>query len=171
MPKHSVCAEIGVHEGDFSVEILRRVKPAALQLIDPWRHEGGQEYQTAWYSVGQSTMDSRYESVLRRFDKEIKRKRVQVHRAYSSVAVTSFPDDYFDWVYIDGNHLDEFVRKDLELYYPKVKSGGYLTGEDYGVEGWWKNGVQTAVDDFVRTRGLKFELIETQFVFRKPRND
>ena len=36
MPQRSICAEIGVHEGDFSQDILCSVKPVKLHLIDPW---------------------------------------------------------------------------------------------------------------------------------------
>jgi hypothetical protein len=26
-----------------------------------------------------------------------------------------------------------------EFYYPKVKAGGFMIGDDYGVKGWWNN--------------------------------
>ena len=37
MPERSVCAEIGVHEGEFSAQILDTVDPEKLHLIDPWK--------------------------------------------------------------------------------------------------------------------------------------
>ena len=158
MPRRSVCAEIGIHGGDYTHQILRHVEPVKLHLIDPWKHESGEQYKEALYgtsiSDGQATMDKRFNAVKARFAEQIERHQVQVHRAYSSDVVYTFSDNYFDWMYIDGNHLHEFVKKDLQLYYPKVKPGGYLTGDDYGVEGWWKNGVKTAVDDFVTQYGL-----------------
>jgi Methyltransferase domain len=172
MPRNSICAEIGVHEGDFAEEILRSQKPVMLHLIDPWRYEDRREYNEAWYggkaSGGQAVMDNRFRLVKRRFSKRIRRKQVAVHRGYSSDIVNEFSDDYFDWIYIDGNHLYEYVKQDLELYYPKVKPGGYITGDDYGVEGWWSNGVQKAVDEFVGqlSSRLRLELIGTQFIIR-----
>ena len=39
MPKNSVCAEIGVNQGQFSKEILEVVQPKKLHLIDPWAGE------------------------------------------------------------------------------------------------------------------------------------
>ena len=36
-----------------------------------------------------------------------------------------------DFVYIDGNHRYEFVAKDIELYYPKVRVGGIIGGHDF----------------------------------------
>ena len=114
-------------------------------------------------------MDNRFRLVEGRFSKRIRRKQVAVHRGYSSDIVNEFSDDYFDWIYIDGNHLYDYVKQDLELYYPKVKPGGYITGDDYGVEGWWSNGVQKAVDEFVGQRScrLRLELIGTQFIIRR----
>lgn len=172
MPRRSICAEIGVHEGDFSAEILRHVQPARLHLIDPWKHQEGEQYDKAWYGGGavggQAKMDDRLESVKSRFRKEIAQGRIVVHRSFSSDAAAGFKDGYFDWIYIDGNHLYEFVKQDLELYEPKVKSGGYLTGDDYGNEGWWDNGVQKAVDAFVESRSdLSLEVIGSQFVIKK----
>ncbi len=91
-------------------------------------------------------MDERYQKVWERFDKEIRTGQVRVHRAFSGSIYDIFEDYYFDWIYIDGNHLYEFVKQDLQLYYPKVKPGGCITGDDYGAQGWWENGVQRAVD-------------------------
>jgi hypothetical protein len=42
----------------------------------------------------------------------------------SEEAVDLFENAYFDWVYIDGNPLYEYVRNDLQNYDPKVKPGG-----------------------------------------------
>ena len=37
IPKDSVCVEIGVWKGKFSKQILDKVKPEKLHLIDPWK--------------------------------------------------------------------------------------------------------------------------------------
>lgn len=50
-------------------------------------------------------------------------------------AAEDFPDEYFDWVYIDANHQYDFIREDLKIYYKKVKRGGFITGDDYYVWG------------------------------------
>ncbi len=172
MPKRSVCAEIGVDEGAFSEQILRTVEPRRLHLVDPWRHEQGDLYRESRYGglgpTGQADMDERYEKVRERFDEEVRNGQVCIHRALSSSIYENFEDHYFDWVYVDGNHLYEFVKQDLELCYPKVKLGGYITGDDYGARGWWENGVQRAVDEFVRRRpGLTLRVNGTQFVIEK----
>ena len=166
MPKGSVCAEIGVNEGEFSRQILDEVEPQRLHLIDPWKQGEGLFGKQA--TQEQEVMDARYAKVMERVAEEIASGRVQVHRNPSSEVHEAFEDSCFDWVYVDGNHLYEYVKQDLELYYPKVKAGGYLTGDDYGVRGFWGNGVQKAVDEFVsRTPGVTLKVQGTQFIIKK----
>jgi hypothetical protein len=153
LPKHSVGAEIGVHKGDFSAVILATVAPVRLHLIDPWHYESSSTYERAWYGGqakgGQTEMDERYESVLERFEDDIEAGTVVVHRAESAPVLASLPDDYFDWVYVDGNHLYEYVRQDLDWSLRKTKRGGLITGDDYREGGWWEGGVKQAVDEVV----------------------
>ena len=79
-----------------------------------------------------------------------------------------FPDEYFDWVYIDGNHLYEYVKEDLEVSLRKTKAGGLITGDDYTEGGWWEGGVKKAVDEFSTNNAVHLlEIRNRQFVFRK----
>jgi len=167
-----VGAEIGVYAGDFSEEILHIVKPAKLGLIDPWIHETSEQYKHAWYGGraqgGQEEMDALHKVVLTRFRRQIRAGQVSVHRGYSSEVCKEFPDGYFDWVYIDGNHFYEFVKSDLELYYTKVKRGGYITGDDYKIGDWWEGGVKAAVDEFVESKPVELvEIRNGQFILKK----
>ncbi|MDX9873854.1 MAG: class I SAM-dependent methyltransferase [Spongiibacteraceae bacterium] len=171
IPADSVGAEIGVHKGDFSAELLAHVRPRELHLIDPWQHETSNIYRDAWYggkaSAGQLEMDERYQQTCDRFEEEMDDGRVIVHRGYSDEVLAGFSDDYFDWVYIDGNHLYEFVRQDLLLSLQKVRPGGMITGDDYTEGGWWEGGVKLAVDEFVREAPVELMALENrQFALR-----
>lgn len=176
MPRLGTVAEIGVHKGDFSKKILEVAEPKLLHLIDPWKYEAAGDYKSAWYGGlakdGQREMNGRYASVKARFAEELASGRVVLHRETSYAASEQFPAFYFDWIYIDGNHLYKFVRQDLDLYATKVKVGGYLTGDDYGMEGWWANGVQRAVDEFVsRHPQLTLKLRDSQFIVKKQQSE
>jgi hypothetical protein len=170
MPKGSICAEIGVWEGEFSERILHTVQPQRLHLIDPWRYEGDETYREAWYGGGagsQARMDAVYEAVCRRFRRQIGKGRVVIHRQSSDQAASEFPDGHFDWVYVDGNHQYEFARRDLELYATKIKMGGYLAGDDYAEGGWWQGGVKRAVDELLQRGGCRMVWHrERQFVLQ-----
>jgi hypothetical protein len=52
-------------------------------------------------------------------------------RAKSEIAADIFPDNSLDFVYIDANHAYQYVVQDIQLWYPKVKPGGYICGHDY----------------------------------------
>ena len=172
LPAGSVGAEIGVHLGDFSEEILAAVQPRTLHLIDPWEFQASPTYARSLYGGehgrGATEMDQRHNAVLKRFAGQIANGTVKVHRAYSNAALEDFNDGHFDWVYIDGNHLYEFVKQDLELSFRKVRPGGYITGDDYGDGGWWKGGVKKAVDEFITTHAVTLvELKGGQFILRR----
>jgi hypothetical protein len=161
-----------VHKGDFSEQLLRYLSPKELHLVDPWKYEDSAEYKDAWYGGladgGQAEMDERYRSVCQRFEPEIRAGCVRVHRMFSADALKGFVDEYFDWIYIDGNHRYEFVKADLELSWMKIKPGGFLTGDDYINYGWWKGGVKKAVDEFVEERRVRrIDIRNNQFLLRK----
>jgi hypothetical protein len=172
LPKKAVCVEIGVHKGDFSEQILNITNPKELNLIDPWKHEESDTYKDAWYGGkarrGQQEMDQRYQSVCNRFQTDIATGKVKIHRDYSEGGLSRFPDNSLDWIYIDRNHLYEFVKKDLELSFEKTKPGGYITGDDYMEEGWWQGGVKKAVDEFVENKPVRLvKLKNRQFILQK----
>mgnify|MGYP004447172199 CR=1 FL=1 len=152
----AICAEIGVWKGNFSHKILRR-DPKELHLIDPWAH---QDYKKRWYSIEQEKMDKIHLGVQERFKNC---PNVKIHRKFSTEV--KFPKNYFDWVYVDGNHSYEFVLKDLNYYFPLIKKGGYLCGDDYG----WRDadcpkGPKVAVDEFALKNNLKLKISGNQFV-------
>jgi len=170
MPKNAICAEIGVWKGDFSQRILDSTNPSKLHLIDPWAFQPDFPYR--WYggirAGSQKEMDAVFEGARERFSG---RTEVKFHREYSDKAALEFPDHYFDWVYIDGNHDYEFVKKDLEAFLPKVKEGGFLTGDDYTLPSADDSQfipVKEAVSEFVRENSVKFlKLFGAQFIIRK----
>ncbi|MBY0356354.1 MAG: class I SAM-dependent methyltransferase [Candidatus Obscuribacterales bacterium] len=171
-PPNSVGAEIGVWRGDFSSRILEVVRPAKLHLIDPWLYETDGIYKQALYGGderNQDMLDDIYNQVQKRFNAQIKTEQVLIHRSSSETAASIFDDNYFDWIYIDGNHLYECVKKDLHRYLPKVKQGGYITGDDYANKNaWWQNGVEKAVDEFIESGYCtKLEIRDHQFILQK----
>jgi len=165
MPKNSVCAEIGVYNGDFTKRILQIVKPKKFYLIDKW---GGIPGETD--SI--ETWEKRYQIVRKKFSSEIKKGKVIIKRDYSHVVLKEFDDSYFDWIYIDGSHKYDVVKKDLELSYLKVKPGGFITGDDYDSKHKsWGAGLMKAVDEFASTHSIKkLQIKNNQFIFKSEKN-
>lgn len=47
-----------------------------------------------------------------------------------------FSDASLDWVHLDARHDYESVKADIEAWLPKVRVGGWLSGDDYDVAKW-----------------------------------
>ena len=170
MPKRSICVEVGTWKGDNAARILKLVRPVRLLLVDPWEFREEDPYREAQYggkvAGSQHDMDLVFESVVQRFAREIESGIVEVRRCRSTEALDHLDDESLDWVYLDGDHTYEAVLRDLVGFSTKVRAGGYIAGDDYGVTGWWKDGVTKAVNDFVASdsadllwqRGVQFLL-------------
>ncbi|MGD2186517.1 MAG: class I SAM-dependent methyltransferase [Desulfobacterales bacterium] len=154
MPKHSVCAEIGVSQGMFTEEILEVVQPKKLHLIDPWAREPHIHY---------------YASVCEKFKDSIESGQVEVHRDKSQFVYDLFPDQYFDWIYVDGSHNYKSVKRDLDFYYHKVKMFGFITGDDYRLVEKRK-GLRDAVAEIGEKYLMRLILIKNnQFILWKKK--
>lgn len=57
-----------------------------------------------------------------------------------------FADKSIDFLYIDGDHSYQGIKKDIELWYPKVKPGGIIAGHDFIDD--YNMGVVQAVKEF-----------------------
>ena len=181
-----ICAEIGVWKGTGSKKILKRLRdlsnyrhvypenstPGQLHLIDPWffgyidsspKSVGAKRM----FDIPQSEIDQIYESVCNEFTDS---PEVTIHRKASTKA--KFSKGYFDWVYIDGDHRYDAVLADLEHYYPLVKTGGYICGDDYKwtCETDCPRGPGPAVDLFAEKYNLNLQIghpRRSQFVMQK----
>jgi len=138
-------AEIGTLYGINAHAILSTLSINKLYLIDPYAlYPEYLDIQTpfAWRAERHAN------SLLLPFqDKITKLKK------FSSEAVSDIPDE-LDFIYIDGNHSYEFVKADIENYWPKIKKGGVLGGHDYYNSGKARE-VKRAVDEFVEKNKLK----------------
>lgn len=171
LPKGSVGVEIGVWKGAFSRQVVDLVQPREYHLVDPWVFVG--EQAECMYGGTnarmQQDMDAIHASVVEAFAQH---PEVFIHRQYSMEAVGRFADGSLDWVYVNGDHYYDGVMQDLEAYYPKLRKGGLLCGDDLY---WTKpslNGdkpVERAVHDLVRKHGVKdLRLFGSQFIITKP---
>lgn len=153
MPKNARCAEIGVWNGGFSDVILEVTKPAELILIDPWEKLAEQSPEEWTHNKHQDHqfMQKMHNHVVSCYHHL---SNVSIRCGFSSDILSSFPDKYFDWVYIDGNHQYDFVREDVKLAFKKVRHGGIIAGDDFF---WKRNGrmhVKEAVLDEMRSQGM-----------------
>ncbi len=169
--KRGCGAEIGVHQGNYSLNLLNTTKPKKFYLVDPWIGSGERRHAKSRYSSGstsQAEMDTRYALVMTRFAKQIMSSAVEILRRSSADASRLIDDKSLDFAYIDGDHNYEGVKADLARYWPKVKARGLLISDVYTTTGWWKDGVVRAIHEFLPTVNCQVDfVIGTQFCIRK----
>ncbi len=155
--KSLVGAEIGVFKGNHAKQILNGyLNIEKLVLVDPWVPFGG------GYDLSGRDFDNIYREVNELFEND---KRVEIIRDLSVNVLNKFHDEYFDFIYIDGNHQYEFVLNDLEAWYPKLKKYGVMCGDDFGHPSG--RGVIKAVSEFVYKYKLLVFSEDSQFWFVK----
>jgi hypothetical protein len=62
--------------------------------------------------------------------------KIQLIIADSVSAARLFSDTSLDWVHLDARHDYASVKTDIEAWLPKVKNGGWLSGDDYDEQKW-----------------------------------
>lgn len=134
--------EIGVQNGNFSKTILDN-SDIYLYLVDAWR------YFPEGYVDKCNVDPSRHIKRMVNTTKKLlpHEGRFTLIRDISINASKLFDDDFFDFIYIDANHSYESVLEDLKLWYPKVKTGGIISGHDYTTD-LPSIDVKRAVDEF-----------------------
>lgn len=146
--------EIGVLAGENSLEMFENLNIKKLYLIDPYSSYSDYK-ETEMDARGQKSLNKYEQSARNRLNK-YKDKIVWVKK-FSSDAWKDIKEEV-DFVYIDGNHQYEYVKKDIETYYPLVKKGGVFGGHDYNTflpmeKSMQDYGVVEAVTEFLK--GLK----------------
>jgi predicted O-methyltransferase YrrM len=70
----------------------------------------------------------------------------------SKHAAELFGPEAFNFVFIDANHGYEFVKEDILAWWPKLKKGGLMCGDDY--QNKPTHGVIRAVDELLPRRNI-----------------
>jgi len=67
-------------------------------------------------------------------DTEPYKDRRRIMRKKSVEAAFEIKDESLDYAFIDGDHSYEGVKRDITLWWPKVKKGGWIGGHDWKSE-------------------------------------
>ncbi len=132
-----VCVEIGVFGGSSAFPVLSALKylgSGQLIAIDPWDKIECIKYFDPiedaahlkwWGNLNISFIYYAYLNMLKKHELEA---YVTTIRSTSEQAVIHIGE--IDILYIDGNHNEEVSSRDVELYLPKVRPGGYIWYND-----------------------------------------
>lgn len=144
-------AEIGVNAGFYSQTLCKEIPNLKLFCIDPWDWSVDKMMEPCYYKC--IKILSPYSGAI-------------IMRMKSEEAVELVPDESLDFVYIDALHDYKNVLMDIELWEPKVRRGGIVSGHDYVNR---RNfGVIQAVEEYTRSNNI-FYFITTVVARRDNR--
>jgi glycosyltransferase involved in cell wall biosynthesis len=160
----TVC-EVGVRDGENLFNLVTDEVEFALG-VDIWRNTDVPSENDLNFS--QAELDQQYKNVL---EKTYNYKgRVCISRKFSHEAAQDFPNEYFDYIYLDADHTYNAVKRDLESWWPKLKKGGLIGLHDYEnvIHEDVEFGVVKAVTEFISKHKLlsdNFHITDTKWGF------
>lgn len=150
IPSKSVWVELGSWTGKSTaycvVELQNQNKFGSFYAVDTW--EGGPEHQDNQL-VKEKTLYEKFEENIAPVIQNVK-----IIKSLSWESSNNFEDESVDVCYVDAGHEYDCVAKDIASYWPKIKKGGWLFGDDY-TKGF--PGVQKAVHEFSKKYNLRVE--------------
>jgi hypothetical protein len=138
--------EIGVADGGNAIHVANSYAShpeSKIYCVDPWMdYDEYPEYKNK-QDIGWNTFNN---NILNSgsIDKFI------IKRGLSDKIVPTFDDNFFDIIYVDGNHQEEYVYRDGVMALQKCKSGGYIIFDDYHPTVWpqTKRGIDRFYNDY-----------------------
>lgn len=151
----AIIAELGVFLGEFA-KTLYDTQPHQLVLIDPWEGQlpsgdrDGNNVRVVDLPEVYKMMTASLGNI----------RTIQIRRGLSFDILPQYPDNYFDFIYIDSSHSYEGTKKELLLSLQKIKRGGVIACHDYEVnplkcKHHYDFGVKKAVDEFCADFGYE----------------
>jgi len=151
-PKYGI--EIGVAFGSNSFNLLNSFDNLNLYSVDPYIKYSNEDKMSDLMENEKG--DQFYEFVSNRLKNKFGNRSIFIRG--TSQELQEKPDEFFDFIYIDGDHTYEGVNKDLINTFLKIKKGGILSGDDYGVCEDYNFGVRKAVNEFCTNNNLILNL-------------
>lgn len=154
----TIGCELGVFEGDFSNLLIKTNKFKKLYLVDLFDglvQSGDKNGNNIKYIHGHELLNI----VSNKFKNE---NRIEIIKQDSISFLNSFPDNFFDFIYIDTTHQYEHTKNELFLSLKKIKKGGIISGHDYNEIHF--AGVFNAVNEFAEKNNLVLNITNSDIL-------
>ena len=149
--------EIGVFYGAniiYYANTYGKHPETKLYCIDPF-----EDYNE--YDEYKNKQNEHYHTFLENVNNNNLNDKIILKRGYSNIEILKFDDNFFDFIYIDGNHEPEYVLEDAVLSFRKLKNDGIMIFDDYCTGGL--NTTKKGIDAFLNSYSNRFKFIGLQF--------
>jgi len=153
LPKHAVCAELGVFAGDYSSQILKRCQPKHLYLVDLFRGQ-----ITSGDENGENMRTEDMEEMRWKLETKFGANPVSVVVADSIGWLLDQERGSLGWAYVDTSHDYQQTAGELIAARDAVENGGWICGHDFHREKF--PGVVQSVMHFAMMHNLPLEIWE-----------
>lgn len=146
--------EIGVLHGVNAVRIHQTYcshRDSRIHCVDPW-----EDYED--YPEYKNQQKQNYSNFLWNIESTGTPDKFVIHQGYSENIVPTFDDNFFDLVFIDGNHETKHVYNDGVMSLSKTKPGGYIVFDDYN----WEE-TKLGIDMFTNDYSDKIKVIKDSY--------
>jgi predicted O-methyltransferase YrrM len=138
--------EIGSNIGESTVLILGFSQIKNIHCVDIWEDSNLKSFFDARIATSEKNNIKTHHTSSKQFAEKV--------------------DYEIDVVYIDGDHSYDYVKDDISLWYPKIKSGGFLCGHDYNQVSW--PDCKRAIDEFAISNNYNIKVFsDTSWVIQK----
>ena len=136
LPNNANIVELGCYLGKSTYYLIQKLKERDLKfnldVVDVFENklstDNNSKYKEDFLNTFKKNMGSDL-SYIR-----------NIHKNLTHNAVNLYKDNSLDFIYVDASHREKDVLNDILLWFPKLKSGGTMAGDD-----WQKVGVRNAV--------------------------
>ncbi len=123
-------AELGVWDGRCYQYLTTHCQDLHLIGVDLYAPQPDNEGPEKWIP-GESGHNWDHETYYKNITEYIDFiGRGEFIRDYTYNAALKVADNSLDFIFIDADHSEEGVRKDIEMWSPKVREGGMIIGHD-----------------------------------------
>lgn len=162
---YPVGAEVGVYQGELSKNILSLHSGLKWIMVDSWSvntytGKNNNAVSPLWRERYENNAEENFKKAYDNVEKY--GDRASLLRLNSIDASKLFKDNTLDLVFADASHDYESLINDSTAWWPKIKTGGYMCGHDYGVENF--PDIKSAVQDLFKDYTIELDVDFTWFV-------
>ena len=158
--KINALLEIGSYEGRSALFFANLFKDSQITCVDTW--SGSDEHNDDFTKI-----ENNFDLNVNELSKKNKINKI---KSTSNIFFDN-NNNYYDFIYVDGDHSNEQVFKDLENSWACLNNNGYLLIDDYM---WWyykdlKKNPASAINIFINKnkKNIKKLLIWHQVLIKK----